>query len=96
MHRACVRHACARAGGFAHDAIGNHALEAHDQHVGVVEGSRPGEVRVIVLTFHRGHEGLQEVRQPQHVACSVLVPHCKEVTPRPPRMAHLCKRAGSH
>ena len=65
--RACV-HACVRAcvracgvcaaGGLAHDAIGDHALETYDEHVWVVEGARPGEVGVVVLALHRGHEGL--------------------------------------
>ena len=70
VHRACVgcvracMRACVRAcgvcaaGGLAHDAIGDHALETYDEHVWVVEGARPGEVGVVVLALHRGHEGL--------------------------------------
>ena len=41
-----------------HDAVGDHALETHDEHVGVVEGARPGKISVVVLALHRGHEGL--------------------------------------
>lgn len=98
--RACVRRvraracgACACAGGLAHDAVGDHTLETYDEHVGVIEGARPGEVGVIVLALHRGHEGLKEFREPQHIARAMLVPHCKQVAPRPPRMAHLCNEA---
>lgn len=98
--RACVRRvraracgACACACGLAHDAVGDHTLETYDEHVGVIEGARPGEVGVIVLALHRGHEGLKEFREPQHIARAMLVPHCKQVAPRPPRMAHLCNEA---